>query len=132
VVKLLLSCQVNLLFCCMKFVKQYLLKHYICLATTYADNAALSAFARCCCSNRSISPAGRAHSSKPAAAACGGREDRQTDRQTGGRMDRQTDARQFSTMRAVQITCLSNGPTKVCPLNRISIGSSVFVQIMCA
>jgi len=35
---------------------------------TYADNVALPAFARRCCSNRSISPAGRAHSSKPAAA----------------------------------------------------------------
>jgi len=38
---------------------------------TYADNVALPAFARRarrCCSNRSISPARRAHSSEPAAA----------------------------------------------------------------
>jgi len=34
---------------------------------TYADNVALPAFARRCCCNRSISPARRAHSSKPAA-----------------------------------------------------------------
>ena len=53
---------------------------------TSADNVALPAFAvahsaavRRPCSSRSISPARRAHSSKPAAAACGGR---QTDRQT--------------------------------------------------
>jgi len=44
----------------------------LCSSThTYADNVALPAFVCHCCSNRSIlvSPAGRAHSSKPAAAA---------------------------------------------------------------
>jgi len=54
----------------------------------YADNVALPAIARRCCSNRSISPARRAHSSKLVAAACGGRigqTDRQTDRRTDGR-----------------------------------------------
>jgi len=40
-------------------------KTSLCSATTYADNVALPAFARRCCSNRSISPACRAHSSKP-------------------------------------------------------------------
>jgi len=57
---------------------------------TSADNVALPAFAaahraveRRPCSSRSISPARRAHSSKPVTAACGGRQtDRQTDRQT--------------------------------------------------
>ena len=51
--------------------------------------------ARCCWapgSNRSISPAGRALSNKPAAAACDGRMMGQTDRQTG---DKWTDARQL-------------------------------------
>jgi len=55
---------------------------------TSADNVALPAFAaahraveRRPCSSRSISPARRAHSSKPVTAACGGRQtDRQTDR----------------------------------------------------
>ena len=56
--------------------------------TTYADNVPLPAIARRCCSNRSISPARRAHSSKLVAAACGGRIG-QTDRQA----DRQTDRR---------------------------------------
>ena len=37
---------------------------------TYTDNVALPAFTRCCCSNRSIYTACRAHSSKPAAAGC--------------------------------------------------------------
>ena len=37
------------------------------------------------CSNRSISPARRAHSSKPAAAECGGQMMGQTDRQTDAR-----------------------------------------------
>jgi len=45
---------------------QNLRKTSLCSATTYADNVALPAFARRCCSNRSISPARRAHSSKPA------------------------------------------------------------------
>jgi len=43
------------------------------------------------CSNRSISPGRRAHSSKPAAAACDGRLNWGTERQTDGR----TDARQL-------------------------------------
>jgi len=48
------------------------MKTSLCSATTYADNVALPAFARSTplyCSHRSISPAGRAHSSKRAAAA---------------------------------------------------------------
>jgi len=56
---------------------------------TSADSVTLLAFAaeRQPCSSRSISPAHRAHSSKPAAAACGG--------PIMGRMDRRTDARKF-------------------------------------
>ena len=58
-----------------------------------ADNVALPAFARRCSSNRSISPARRAHSSKPGAAGllrwvvcpCWDRQmERRTDRQTDG------------------------------------------------
>ena len=41
------------------------------------------------CSNRSISPARRAHSSKPGATACGGRMVGRTDRETDGRTDAQ-------------------------------------------
>ena len=40
----------------------------LCSATTYADSVALPAFACRCSSKQSISPACRAHSSKPAAA----------------------------------------------------------------
>ena len=75
----------------------------LCSATTYADNMALPAFARrtprCCASrsNRSIYPAGRAHSSKPTAAGflpwAHAGTDRQIDRRTDGRMDRRTDGR---------------------------------------
>ena len=62
-------------------------KTNLCSASS-ADNVALPAFAaahraavRRPCSSRSISPARRAHSSKPVTAACGGRQtDRQTDR----------------------------------------------------
>ena len=54
---------------------------------TPADNVTLLAFAaeRRPRSNRSISPARRAHGSKPAAAVCDGRLIRQTDGQTDGR-----------------------------------------------
>ena len=53
---------------------------------TYADNVALPAFARRrCCSNRSISPARRAHSSKPEAAGLLPLAHAGTDRQTDGR-----------------------------------------------
>ena len=65
---------------------------------TYADNVALPAFigrTRCCCapcSNQSISPAGRANSSRPAAAGFLLWPRAGTDRLTDGR----TDARQIS------------------------------------
>ena len=51
---------------------------------TSADNVTLLAVTaeRRPCSNRSISPARRAHSSKPAAAACGRHGCRKTDRRT--------------------------------------------------
>ena len=81
----------------------------LCSASYVAVNATLLAFAAGApCSNRSISPARRAHSSKRAArraAAAQDGTDRQTDRQTDG----QTDGRQFHidpdppTMRAVLI-----------------------------
>jgi len=56
---------------------------------TSADNVTLLAVVaeRQPCSNRSLSPGRRAHSSKPAAAACG--------RRMRGRTDRLTDARQL-------------------------------------
>jgi len=55
---------------------------------TNADNVALPAFARRrCCSNRSISPARRAHSSKPEAAGLLPLAHAGTDRQTDGRTD---------------------------------------------
>ena len=57
---------------------------------TSADNVTLLAFAAAAPSGhrcRSISPARRAHSSKPAAAACSGRYMKQTDGQTDGRAD---------------------------------------------
>jgi len=58
-------------------------------AIYYADNVALPAFARRCCGNRSISPACRAHSSKPAV------EDLLpwTDKRTDGEKDGQTAGR---------------------------------------
>ena len=40
-----------------------------------------------CCSNRSISPGRRAHSSKPDAAACGGKWDERTNRETDRRTE---------------------------------------------
>jgi len=54
---------------------------------TSADNVTLLAFAaeRRPCSNRPISPTRRAHSSKPAEAACGGRMMEQTDGRTTDR-----------------------------------------------
>ena len=65
------------------------LRYDVCVQLpTSADSVTLLAFAaerraavrRC----RSISPAWRAHDSKPAAAACGGRMMGQTDRRTDG------------------------------------------------
>jgi len=75
----------------MQFVKQYLLKHYICLATTYADNAALPAFARSAAAfDRYLLPAGptAANLQQPLVAA--ERTDRQTDRLVDGWTDRRT------------------------------------------
>jgi len=50
-----------------------LVRYPICLQvfvqlSTYTDSVALPVFARCYCSSQSISPASRAHSSKPEAA----------------------------------------------------------------
>ena len=76
------------------------------------DTACICCRAPCCgaaaadrrpCSNRSISPARRAHSSKPAAAECGGRIMGQTDRRTDGRpLHRRRCA--YYSMRAASIT----------------------------
>ena len=57
---------------------------YLCSATTYADNAALPAFA---CRTPAVVqslPAGRAHSSKPAAVALQQLARARTDRQMDG------------------------------------------------
>jgi len=78
------------------FVDKRLCWKEVCVQLiTPADNVTLLAFAteRQPCSNRSISPARRVHSSKPAEAACSG--------QMTGRMDRRMDA--LHTMRAVSI-----------------------------
>jgi len=63
----------------------FLLLHQVCVQPpTYADNVPLPAFARRCCSNRSISPARRAHSNKPAATGLLLRANVGIDRQTDG------------------------------------------------
>ena len=66
---------------------------------TSAVNVALLAFAaqRRSCSNRSISPARRAHSSKPASAECGRQTMEQTDGQTDGRTDTRPLRRPFTS-----------------------------------
>jgi len=57
----------------------------LCSASyTSADSMTLPAFAHRCCSNRSISPARRAHSSKPAAAGLLLWARAETDRPTDG------------------------------------------------
>jgi len=80
----------------------------LCSATEYADNVTLPAFARRTqlllparrsCSNRSISSARRAHSSKPAAAAFDGR----MGQKDGWTQDSFTDPNPH-TMRAMPIT----------------------------
>ena len=60
------------------------------------------------CSNRSISPGRRAHSSKPASAACGGR--------MMDRTDRQTDTRQFHRPRLLRILCEQYRQSLYCKL----------------
>jgi len=62
---------------------------------TYADNVALPAFARRCCSNRSISFARRSHTGKPAAAGLLLWAHAGTDRRTDAQTDEQTDTVPF-------------------------------------
>ena len=119
---------------------------------TYADNVALPAFARRrCCSNRSISFARRAHSSKPEAAGLLPLAHAGTDRQTDGRTDgHRTVSWVYETVRC-QSVCLYvcmflHGPTAANPLLQVccrtvswvyetvrcqSVRPSVCLQVCC-
>jgi len=77
--------------------------------------------------NRSISPAGGALSSKPAAAACGGRMMGRTDRQTNGRTPGSFIDPAPHTIRAVPITAFQCRNTKQ-PAQSNSL--SLFLQLV--
>ena len=86
------------------------------LTLTYADNVALPAFARRGCSNRSASPARRAHSSKPAAAAL----PLWTHAGTNTRTGRGTDRRLRTPYRFIDPAALT---VRAVPINLIRIAA---------